>query len=462
VSPWLFGSVEPWAWLTLTLLLLGLFFAWAFRSLIREQFQWRASGAGLPLLLFVGLVTLQTVSLPPKAAGPVDLAGGGEVAAGGEVTGSTVSLRALSAAPFSTRRSLAFVVACVGLFLIVSNRLRTWSDVRFLLTLVLLSGFSVALFGLIQKFSGTGQIYWYRKPAFGADFFGPFANKNHFAGYLNLAIGSGLALLLGSSSRRSHPRSNHFSMTFAPKGLLIGFMVSVMAASVCVSLSRGGIVSLAAGFGVAIWLLAWKGGLHQRAFVAGGALLAGIALLVWMGWGPFAEQIRSLGKAAAEPLSQDRVQVWRGALGLLADHPITGTGLGTFRFVFPRYKSAHKGVSYLYAHNDYLQLACETGLVGLGLGFWALIAVGKFLFRSFSVEMSSRKVGLMAGLAAGVSALLVHEVVDFNLHIPANALLFSVTAGMLVAVPSLLYTRRVSPRLRVRPAEEGSLVGGRK
>jgi len=254
VSPWLFGSVEPWAWLTLTLLLLGLFFAWAFRSLIREQFQWRASGAGLPLLLFVGLVTLQTVSLPPKAAGPVDLAGGGEVVAGGEVTGSAVSLRALSAAPFSTRRSLAFVVACVGLFLIVSNRLRTWSDVRFLLTLVLLSGFSVALFGLIQKFSGTGQIYWYRKPAFGADFFGPFANKNHFAGYLNLAIGSGLALLLGSSSRRSHPRSNHFSMTFAPKGLLIGFMVSVMAASVCVSLSRGGIVSLAAGFGVAIWL----------------------------------------------------------------------------------------------------------------------------------------------------------------------------------------------------------------
>jgi len=128
--------------------------------------------------------------------------------------------------------------------------------------------------------------------------------------------------------------------------------------------------------------------------------------------------------------SEDRDEVARYTLDMWKDYPVLGAGLGSFQVVFPRYsREATSTGLYTHAHNDYLQLAAETGVIGIAL-------LGLMVLMSFIAALRAqylRQDPVMRGISfaaiMGTIALMMHSAVDFSLHMPANALTFMVLLG---------------------------------
>jgi O-antigen ligase len=114
---------------------------------------------------------------------------------------------------------------------------------------------------------------------------------------------------------------------------------------------------------------------------------------------------------------------------------VVGSGFGAFRDVIPSYLPRGESEHWLQLHNDYLEVAAGGGLVAMLLVAWLAVGYAVRLARRVRGGTSADDALSSLGLALGVASLAVHEVVDFNLQIPANALLFVVVAACGVAAP---------------------------
>ena len=117
---------------------------------------------------------------------------------------------------------------------------------------------------------------------------------------------------------------------------------------------------------------------------------------------------------------------------MIEDYPLLGTGPGTFAFVYTQYQPPGLDARYFRAHNDYLQLTSETGLALVPVMVWMIIALFAEGFKKFNNP--SRLVrGVTIGAMSGITAILVHSILDFNLHIPANAILFTILVAIVAS-----------------------------
>jgi len=295
-------------------------------------------------------------------------------------------------------------------------------------------GFSVSLLGIIQLFTSPDMIYWMRSfPQSGA-VFGPYVNRNHFAGFLELVAPVGLALLVFRGMRQE---------LFAITGLLTIIPVGAL----ILSGSRGGIVCFAFEVAVLALLARTRKGLRGATMIAVAFVgLASIALIAWLG----AEKaIERFSKTRIGDVSRSRrASMFRGAEQIFLHHPVKGVGLGTIVTVFPRYDAGYDGLVVDHVHNDYIEALAETGILGglCGVAFLWLLFTGTR--RSFVAEQGHFSTALHAGAIAAVCGILLHSFVDFNLHIPSNALLFLLQAYLATSAP--LLPEVPSPRHRHR------------
>jgi O-antigen ligase len=126
----------------------------------------------------------------------------------------------------------------------------------------------------------------------------------------------------------------------------------------------------------------------------------------------------------------DRLTVSADSLRIFRDHPWLGTGLGSFEAVFPEYQSFPSDLRYDHAHDEYAEALTETGLVG---GALIVLALGLFFrnaFRNLNERLENEAGWIQMGAVLGCCGLLVHSFVDFNLHIPANAMWFALSFGI--------------------------------
>jgi O-antigen ligase len=141
---------------------------------------------------------------------------------------------------------------------------------------------------------------------------------------------------------------------------------------------------------------------------------------------------RMLGTVNSADPTTGRAHFWSGTLQIIRDHPWLGTGLGSFGSVYTRYDTGNGTYRLEQAHNDYLQIFSDAGVVGglLGLVFVVL------LFRAALKRLQSYdrfRRGVVLGALAGCTGVLVHSFFDFTLHTTANALLFLVLAALATA-----------------------------
>ena len=200
-------------------------------------------------------------------------------------------------------------------------------------------------------------------------------------------------------------------------------------AGMLLSLSRGGIaVGLVA---LLITILAARpvGGLRLRFAVALLVLAAAAIPLIHVGADPLVE--RYSGSTHDLTKSGARLAVWRDTVSIAGAFPAVGSGYGTFAMVYPVFRSAEVRLRFVHAHNDVLQLLAEGGLLGLALMALVSIPVGIAMLRT----LVGGKGTLAIGFAAGLSAILLHALIDFSFHIPANAVTACVLAGALLGLP---------------------------
>jgi O-antigen ligase len=190
------------------------------------------------------------------------------------------------------------------------------------------------------------------------------------------------------------------------------------------SASRGGIIGLILEFALLAFLSrAHRIGRKQLLGAVAIALVAG-SFIVWLGVG---EAIQRFERLTHGGISRElRVSIFHDACRIFLDHPLAGTGLGTLVAVYPRYASFYNGLTVEHAHNDYLELLADTGIAIVG-GLIGLSFIGLFSWRglaSLQLARSSLARAIIVGSLAACSGLLVHSLVDFNLHIPSNTVIF--------------------------------------
>ena len=198
--------------------------------------------------------------------------------------------------------------------------------------------------------------------------------------------------------------------------------------------SRGGIVSF--GFEVAVlWLLAKtrKGPEGPRLTALAIVALAAVALIAWLGAGKAIERFSMV--RSGEVTIDRRFTMSQGAAHIFKDHPVEGAGLGALVAIYPRYEILYDGRLVDHVHNDYIEMLAETGVLGglCGLAFfWILFREAK---TCYGAEQGHFSRALHAGAVTGLCGMLLHSFVDFNLHIPANALLFLLQAYLATSTP---------------------------
>lgn len=274
-------------------------------------------------------------------------------------------------------------------------------------------GFAVAVFAMLQHFTSPDKLYWFRTPSQAGHIFGPYVNRNHYAGLMEMIIPFAVVGFLVPYTRKE-------------KRTMLLFAATIMAASLVLSLSRGGTIALLVEMLFLTAVLTYRSENKNAAWGVGALGVALIALVGWLGSSQVMERFASF---------QDwmRLAIAKDSLRMFAEHWLYGTGLATFPTVYPAYRSFSTDLFVNQAHNDILQLMVETGLPGLLLVLWFLVLVYRQALAKAQGWMASWKgAGALAALT-GVTGMLVHSAFDFNLRIPANALFFCVLCGVAAA-----------------------------
>ena len=378
------GAVEDWARAVLEIGAALLFLAWAVHAYLTQEPQLVVS----PLLL--PLVALFLIAL-----------------------GQWIFHR--TASSYGTRMELQLLLADILLLFLAAQSFRTLEDWRSFVWFVMSFGFFVALFGILQHLTFNGKLYWFREMHFGGIPFGPYVNRNHFAGFTELVIPISLVPLVLGKVRQE-------------RWFLVSLFAVVPIGALVLSASRGGIVSFSVELGVLFLWLVIRRTVGKHLLSGGAVLLLAFLMVSWLGVQQLVERFSSLqslevtvGKRASM-----RADTWR----IFLDHPWTGTGLGTLQLVFPAYETLYDGKIVNHTHNDYLEGLAELGIAG---GLCCVWFLGVLLFDS--LRRLSQPIGAFAStvqLSGLIACLgfLTHSLVDFNLHIPANALLFFLMANL--------------------------------
>lgn len=406
---------------------------------------------------------------------PVPFAQGaesGERAGTAPATGASLASqwypwRPLSIAPSLTVRDALKFLAYAGLLLLTlfypfaASAKGEEKFFRAVLCAGLVIGVLVAGIGIVQHFNGNGKILWFFVPydwggASSRDLqraSGPFINPNHFANYLALILPVAVVGILSVRLFVSPELSRAFR-------LLCGVVVVVLATAILLSLSRGGWLSTVCALSALLVLLLRVPEEQRpsvlrrsrktvvRVAVASAALVGALALLVVGPSGRGQVDVRLEQTVMSEDGLAGRAPVWQDSLTMAREFPLFGVGLGAWPELFPRYeRPPWWPVFPREAHNDYVELLAETGLVGFSVltGFFA-VAAG-ILRRGFR-RLTPKLLPAFVALVVALGGMALHEWVDFNLQIPANALLFTVWLGIALRMArggqSALLVRRPS------------------
>ena len=326
----------------------------------------------------------------------------------------------ITVSPFLTWTAILRWGACALIFFVATQVFRERRDYRVMTWFLILLGFGVALEGIIQYFTSSGSIYWLRQLSAGGEPFGPYINRNHFAGLMELLAPIGMAFLAFRGVRRD----------LVP---LVGLFTLVPVGAIFLSASRGGVVAFLIETAMLAALFIFRRSQKLKIVPAVAFVLLGIAVIGWLG------ATRAVGRFLpnhpGEATLTRRWSMFKGAERIFFAHPLTGTGLGTLEVVFPRYETDYDGKLVNHAHNDYVETLADLGVPGGLLGLAFLVTLFKKGTGGLASEQSHFSFAYHAAALTACVGLLLHSLVDFNLQIPSNALIFLIQAGLAVTPP---------------------------
>jgi O-antigen ligase len=382
-GPLAFGAVEPWSIYIIETGSALLFATWAIRQLSSGTPSLTGNPTFLPMMAFGALIFLQLATR--QTAYPA----------------ATVSQALLYC---------AYGLLC---FLVVQCLHRT-SQIKTVAVAFSAYGFAVATFALLQGIASNGKLYWLRTPRFGGWIYGPYVNHNHYAGLMEMLTPVPLVLCLSRRVRRQHR-------------VAAALAAAIMASTIFISGSRGGMLAFAVQLALLATVLLGRQRNGRTALALGAVLVIALGLLAWIGGGELASRMASIpGETRAELSGGMRLSIDRDCLKMLVERPILGWGLGVFPDVYPQFRSFYTNVQVDKAHNDYLQMLVDMGGLGFIVLLWFLASVYGAAIKRLRTPRADINTDMTLAAVLGVTGIVVHSFVDFNLQIPANAAFFYV------------------------------------
>jgi O-antigen ligase len=402
----------------------------------------RAQGVSQPLVpgrrllvLLHVLVLLQLLPLPPWLLARVSP--GSFAFYNDLLLAPRPAWRPIAVSPADTLRGLVFLLALTLLYAAAYRELRDDRARRRVAGTVVLTAFVMTLVALGQAASGSARIYGVWQPRYDWAVFGPYVNKNHFAGYMVMALPLALAFAQDAfaATRAAWARRKRGWLALgdpvAQAAIRWVAAAMVLMIGLLSSRSRGGV----GAFAIAALVVGAR--LRQRTALLLSATVAALGL-GWVGMGQVA------GTFANRGLLQGRSELWADALPLAARFPL-GDGLNGFGTAYARWQTYERNEWFGEAHNEYLQALLDLGLPG------ALLVALAVLLLLRAAWTSAHEGPFEGGLLAAVLGACAHNLVEFNWQIPANAATFAVLAGLALRRPATTPPRRRRGRFGREP-----------
>jgi O-antigen ligase len=435
------GAVEPWSVAVCSWMIIALVALWAVKVFIDQEVAVHIPITALPIagLILFGLV--QSIAWE-----------------------SNGQRQSLSVDVEATRNAVLLLILSFFCFLIAANFLMGRKRLTKLIWFLTSYGLAMAVFALLQHFTWNGRFYWIRPMGDLVAPFGPFISHSLFAGHMELLVFIPAGVALAGGIRGS-------------ARLFLVFAAIIMSLSIILSLSRGGIISLAAGllflvimsgfvkyrvpeFKLGLRIQGRESIVNLRTVLVILGMLSIIALgIIWLGPEPVINRVAQGQLTSADPQVQtfysNRGWIWQDTWRMIRANLVTGVGLGGYETAYPTYSATDGTLKVSEAHNDYLQILADGGIIGGALALWFLFALLRAVFRG--VWVRDRLLGSLAlGSGASVFALLTHSFFDFNLQIPSTAMMFL----LISAVSSYLGTVALEPvaAADLRRSQTGALA----
>jgi O-antigen ligase len=409
-GPLAFGAVEPWAVFLLEASSAVLFVVWTRQQLRADELNIRVNPLFGPMIAFAALIGLQlTFRLP--------------------------------AYWHETFISALLYLAYGLLTFLVIQCLQRSSQAKVLAVVISAYGVAVAGFALLQSLSATTKLYWLRTPRSGGWIYGPYVNHNHYAGLMEMLVPIPLVLC-----------QTRFAQGWLRNAAIVG--AAIMTGTIFLSGSRGGMFAFVGEMALlgVVLLRSWR---SPRATAGLGAFLAiVIGLLVWVGGGELSKRLSTIHAETKTELSGGtRVSLNKDSLRMAAAKPVLGWGLGNFPVAYPQFRTFYTDFYVNAAHEDYLQLLVETGLVGFLIMLWFLWVLYRNAFHKLANWTEDINGAISLAAVMGCTGILIHSFLDFNLQVPANAAWFYVLSALAASTVSLESRQRVRRERTRIPAD---------
>ncbi len=440
------GSVLPWAQAGLQILVTLTVGLWIIRMMVDGQAAVRVTPLLWPGAAMLALVGAQLL-----------------------IPGGSVS-------PYFTWESFRLLAAYLAFLMVLGAYLVTPGRIVRLISILVAWGVLWAACGLVNRAAGHETVLWLEKTAYQGRLVSTFVNANNQALYFAVLLFLALGMVLRPSRRSGNPgparpatAATSLRGTGIVARILFGGAAVVLAVALVLTASRGGVAAAAAGL-LVMGVMALAGRVRSRVVVGLAAGLgAFVGYMAWLGADGLLDRLAIL---AREPFGDLRWEIWRSTLRIAAEAPVLGTGLGTFADAIIAHRPAGLTDAFYvdFAHNDYLQLLAEGGVLALLILGWAAVGWLVFVVGRWRDRQDVFVRGLVMGGVGAVATVAFHSAVDFGLHMPGNALLVVAVLALLPAVVTLRAHRtglqvdlrewrgKVAPRGRVIVAVVTALI----
>ncbi len=401
-GPLAFGAVEPWSMFLMQAGAALLLVLLSVQQVLQGRIEIRPNPLFAPMLVFGGLVLAQLV------------------------------LRRSAYMHETVNGALLYVAYGILCFL-ASQVIVRKEQLQRLAMLFSVYGTAIACFALLQGISSNGRLYWMREPSNGGWIYGPYVNHNHYAGLMEMLVPIPLVIALSK-------------LTDQRQRAVAAVAGAIMAGTIFLSGSRGGMIALLVELAIlGVLLVRQKKGMRTAVTVGLFSVIV-VGVLVWVGGAELSQRIATMRSASHSDITNSmRMNLNRDGIRMFLKRPVLGWGLGTFPIAYPEFRSFYTNFFVNEAHDDYVQLLVEMGALGFATMLWFLIAA----FRSCLGKLANWSTDMNGALAAacllGISGILVHSLVDFNLQIPANAALFYVLCTLAASAKLVVPVRRRKP-----------------
>lgn len=307
------------------------------------------------------------------------------------------------------------------------------------------------------------KIFWLRELTHGGTPVGPYVNRNHYAGLMAMVFPLVLATFLAyrplvSTISFKRKIADFLNQKRVNSHFFYGTAAILIGTSVLLSLSRGGIISLALSMIIFSALLIFRVKRKKAGFFIGFIVVIVLVLTGSSGWDAIYQRFETL-RAPSGEINLNRFVYWKDSLDIIGDFTLAGTGTGTFEKIYPLYRTNPGEQVLEHAHNDYLEFLSTGGIVLPALMGWFLFSVVFYAARAFAKRREWYCLMLFTGCATSISAILLHSLVDFNMQVGANGLYFF----LVLALAASSATTRMRPGLNatyLSPAKVSSIPVG--